>query len=71
MDQEKINSEVWYNPDTIGKLDIEPFSITIRDPDKPVRIKQHPLSEEGWWGFKPEIDRLLKKGLLEPCIIPF
>lgn len=28
----KINSEVWYTPDTIGRLDIEPFEVTIRKP---------------------------------------
>lgn len=71
VDEEKINPEVWYTPDTVGKLDIEPFEVTIRNPEIPVRIKQYPLSKEGRQGLKPEIDRLLKQGLLEPCMSPF
>lgn len=58
QDKEQINPEVWYNPETVGKLDIEPFSVTIRNPENPVTIKQYPISEEGRWGLKPEIDRL-------------
>lgn len=71
IDEEKINPEVWYTPETVGKLDIEPFSVTIRNPEIPVRIKQYPLPREGRLGLKPEIQRLLEKGLLEPCMSPF
>ena len=39
-DEQKINPEVWYTPETIGRLNIEPFSVTIKNPDIPIRIKQ-------------------------------
>ncbi len=71
VDEGKINPEVWYTPETIGKLDIEPFSVTIRNPEIPVRIKQYPLPMEGRQGLKPEIQRLIEKGILEPCMSPF
>lgn len=70
-DEKKINPEVWYTPDSVGQLNISPFSVTIKDPEVPVRIKQYPISPEGREGLKPEIDRLIRKGLLEPCVSPF
>lgn len=70
-DEKEINPEVWYTSDTVGKLNIEPFEVTIKNPEIPVRIKQYPLSKEGRQGLKPEIERLLKQGLLEPCMSPF
>uniref|UniRef100_A0A674H8N5 ribonuclease H n=1 Tax=Taeniopygia guttata TaxID=59729 RepID=A0A674H8N5_TAEGU len=70
-DEEKINPEVWYNPGTVGKLNITPFTVKIRNPEVPVRIKQYPISLEGRKGLKPEVERLLNKGLLEPCMSPF
>ncbi|XP_077642333.1 uncharacterized protein LOC144247008 [Lonchura striata] len=70
-DEEKINPEVWYNPGTVGKLNITPFTVKIRNPEIPVRIKQYPISLEGRRGLKPEVERLLNQGLLEPCMLPF
>uniref|UniRef100_A0A8B9CRI0 ribonuclease H n=1 Tax=Anser brachyrhynchus TaxID=132585 RepID=A0A8B9CRI0_9AVES len=70
-DEQDINPEVWYTPDSVGKLDIAPFKVTITNPSMPIRIKQYPLSEEGRRGLKPEIERLLQQGLLEPCMSPF
>lgn len=52
-------------------MDITLFEVTIKNPEIPVRIKQYPLSQEGRQGLKPEIERLLKRGLLEPCMSPF
>lgn len=52
-------------------MDITLFEVTIKNPEIPVRIKQYPLSQEGRQGLKPEIERLLKRGLLEPCLSPF
>ncbi|XP_017667104.1 PREDICTED: protein NYNRIN-like [Lepidothrix coronata] len=69
-DENKMNPEVWYTPDTVGKLDIDPFEISITDPNKPIRIKQYPIPNEGKIGLKPTIERLLAKGLLEPCMSP-
>lgn len=70
-DEKKINPEVWYTPETVGKLQIKPFSVEISDPGNPVRIKQYSIHREGKLGLKPEIDRLLEKGFLEPCMSPF
>ncbi|RMC21511.1 hypothetical protein DUI87_02377 [Hirundo rustica rustica] len=70
-DEEKINSEVWYTPDSVGRLNIPPFSVIIKDPETPIRVKQYPISPEGKNGLKPEIERLLSKGLLESCMSPF
>lgn len=70
-DEQKINPEVWYTPETIGRLNIKPFSVTIKNLGVPIRIKQYPISREGRIGLKPEIQRLIKKGLLEPCMSPF
>lgn len=62
---------MWYTPDRVRKLNIPPFSVTIKDPETPIRVKQYPISPEGKNGLKPEIERLLSKGLLEPCMSPF
>ncbi|XP_064258517.1 uncharacterized protein LOC135289102 [Passer domesticus] len=70
-DEKKINPEVWYSPDSAGRLEITPFKVTIRNPEIPVRIKQYPMSLEGRKGLKPEVDRLISQGLLEPCMSPY
>lgn len=69
-DEQSINPEVWYTPESVGRLNIKPFKVTITNPGVPMRIKQYPLSEEGRRGLKPEIQRLLQ-GFLEPCMSPF
>lgn len=70
-DEEKINPEVWYTPGSAGQLKIAPFKVKIKNPEIPVRIKQYQISPEGRRGLKPEIERLLNQGLLEPCMSPF
>ncbi|RMC09024.1 hypothetical protein DUI87_14027 [Hirundo rustica rustica] len=70
-DEQEINPEVWYTPETVGKLDISPFTVTLKDPDKPIRLKQYPMSLEGRRGLKPEVERLVSQGLLESCMSPF
>ncbi|RMC10996.1 hypothetical protein DUI87_12188 [Hirundo rustica rustica] len=52
-------------------MDIPPFTVTLKNPDIPVRIRQYPISLEGRMRLKPEIDRLVSKGLLESCMSPF
>ncbi|RMC21595.1 hypothetical protein DUI87_02462 [Hirundo rustica rustica] len=52
-------------------MDIPPFTVTLKNPDILVRIRQYPISLEGRMGLKPEIDRLVSKGLLESCMSPF
>uniref|UniRef100_A0A669Q9D5 ribonuclease H n=1 Tax=Phasianus colchicus TaxID=9054 RepID=A0A669Q9D5_PHACC len=69
--EERINPEVWYTTESVGRLEIPPFSIKLRDPEIPIKIKQYPISLEGRRGLKPEIERLIKQGLLEPCTSPF
>lgn len=70
-DEKKMDPGVWYTPETVGRLQITPFMITIVDPKLPTRVKQYPIPREGRLGLKVEIDRLLEKGLLEPCMSPF
>ena len=70
-DQKEINSDVWYSPDAISKLNIPPLRVQISDPHIPVRVKQYPISPEERRGLKPEIDRLLAQGILEPCMSSF
>lgn len=38
-DEEKINPEVWYTPDSVGQLKIAPFVVKIKNSEVPVRIK--------------------------------
>lgn len=70
-DEEKINLEVWYTPETVGRLNTEAFTVTTKNPEIPVKVKQYPIPKEGRQGLKPEIERLIKQGLLEPCMSPF
>lgn len=67
-DEEKIDPRVWYVPGEAGRLDIEPIRVEIERPEEPIRVKQYPLSMEGRRGLKPVIDKLIKKGTLEPCM---
>lgn len=69
-DEAKINPDTWYSPGSVGKLNIKPITVSIRDPDQPIRIKQYPISREGREGLQPVIERLLAQGLLEPCMSP-
>lgn len=66
-EEAKINPEVWYSPKSVGRLDISPFEVTIRNP---IRVKQYPVSQEGREGLQPVIERLLQQGLLETCMSP-
>ncbi|RMC20678.1 hypothetical protein DUI87_01530 [Hirundo rustica rustica] len=70
-DEQEVNPEVWYTPETVGRLDIPPFTVTLKDPDKPIRLRQYPMSLEGRRGLKPEVERLVSQGLLESCMSPF
>ncbi|XP_055556153.1 uncharacterized protein LOC130142034 [Falco biarmicus] len=69
-DEAKINPETWYSPGSVGKLNIKPITVSIKDPDQPIRIKQYPISREGREGLQPVIEGLLAQGLLEPCMSP-
>ncbi|PKU30297.1 endogenous retrovirus group k member 25 pol [Limosa lapponica baueri] len=69
-DEAKVNPEVWCSPDSVGRLNIKPITVSIRDPDQPIRVKQYPIPREGQEGLQPVIERLLAQGLLEPCMSP-
>ncbi|KAJ7428273.1 gag-pro-pol polyprotein [Willisornis vidua] len=69
-DEREIDPGVWYTPDSVGKLDIKPLEVTIKNPEEAVRIRQYPISQEGKQGLQPIIERLIKQGLLEPCMSP-
>lgn len=49
---------------------MEPLVVEAVDPQQPIRIRQYPIPLEGKRGLKPVIDRLLQKGMLEPCMSP-
>lgn len=49
---------------------MEPLVVEVVDPQQPIRIRQYPIPLEGKRGLKPVIDRLLQKGMLEPCMSP-
>ncbi|TRZ07807.1 hypothetical protein HGM15179_019300 [Zosterops borbonicus] len=68
VDEDKIDSKVWYAPGKAGQLEIEPICIEIEKPEEPIRIKQYPISMEGRRDLKPVIDDLVKRGTLEPCM---
>uniref|UniRef100_A0A8C0BSY0 ribonuclease H n=1 Tax=Buteo japonicus TaxID=224669 RepID=A0A8C0BSY0_9AVES len=69
-DEAKINPEVWYTPESVGRLNIAPFEVTIKNLEIPIRVKQYPMSQKGRHGLQPVIERLLQQGLLEPCMSP-
>lgn len=69
-DEAKIHPEVWYTPESVGKLHITPFEVTIRNPEIPIRVKQYLMSQEGRQGLQLVTERLLQQGLLEPCTSP-
>lgn len=57
--EKQINPEVWYTPESVGRLNIPPFGVEIRDPDIPIRVKQYPVSQEGKERLQPVIKHLL------------
>lgn len=65
-----MKKKVWYTPDSVGKLDIKPIEVNIRDPSEPIRVWQYPIAQEARKGLQPVIDRLLEQGLLEPSMSP-
>lgn len=47
-DEAKINPETWYSPGSVGKLNIKPITVSIKDPDQPIRKKNSiPSLERG------------------------
>ncbi|RMB99776.1 hypothetical protein DUI87_23778 [Hirundo rustica rustica] len=69
-DEEKINKEVWAGERNRRGLNIDPVSVTIEREDCPIRVRQYPISLEGWEGLRPVIEGLIKDGTLESCMSP-
>lgn len=66
-----INPSLWsqYKDDT-GFIDMEPYKAKLKT-DKPVYIKQYPLSKDKELGIKPLIDNFVQQGVLIPIHSPY
>ncbi|RMB91108.1 hypothetical protein DUI87_32508 [Hirundo rustica rustica] len=51
-DNFEISNTVWYTGEA-GKLNIQPISVEIQNPEIPIRVKQYPIALEGRKGLKP------------------
>ena len=54
-DNFEISDTVWYTGE-VGKLNIQPISVEIQNPEIPIRVKQYPISLEGRKGLKPVVE---------------
>ncbi|RMC11213.1 hypothetical protein DUI87_12128 [Hirundo rustica rustica] len=68
-DNFEISDTVWYTGEA-GKLNIQPISVEIQNPEIPIRIKQYPISLEGRKGLKPVVENSVHQGVLESCVSP-
>ncbi|RMB94965.1 hypothetical protein DUI87_28626 [Hirundo rustica rustica] len=68
-DNFKISDTVWYTGKE-GKLNIQPISIEIQNPEIPIQVKQYPISLEGRKGLKPVVENSVHQGVLESCVSP-
>ncbi|RMC04589.1 hypothetical protein DUI87_18836 [Hirundo rustica rustica] len=68
-DNFKIRDTVWYTGE-VGKLNIQPISVEIQNPEIPIRAKQHPVSLDGQKGLKPVVENSVHHGVLESCVSP-
>lgn len=66
-----INPLLWsqYKDDT-GFIDMEPYKAKLKT-NKPVYIKQYPLSKDKELGIKPIIDNFIQQGVLVPIHSPY
>ncbi|TRZ20758.1 hypothetical protein HGM15179_006361 [Zosterops borbonicus] len=51
-DEADINPEAWHSKGEVGKLEIDPIHIIIKNPEDPIRVKQYPIPLEGRKGLK-------------------
>ncbi|RMB96089.1 hypothetical protein DUI87_27375 [Hirundo rustica rustica] len=68
-DNFEISDTVWYTGE-VGKLNIQPVSIEIQNPEIPIRVKQYLISLEGRKGLKPVVENSVHQGVLESCVSP-
>ncbi|RMB92954.1 hypothetical protein DUI87_30602 [Hirundo rustica rustica] len=68
-DNFEISDTVWYIGE-VRKLNIQPISVEIQNPEIPIRVKQYPISLEGRKGLKPVVENSVHQGVLESCVSP-
>ncbi|RMB94839.1 hypothetical protein DUI87_27127 [Hirundo rustica rustica] len=68
-DNFEISNTVWYIGE-VGKLNIQPISDEIQNPEIPIPVKQYPISLEGQKGLKPVAENSVHQGVLESCVSP-
>ncbi|RMB97341.1 hypothetical protein DUI87_26156 [Hirundo rustica rustica] len=68
-DNFEISDTVWYTGEA-GKLNIQPISIEIQNPEIPIPVKRYPISLEGRKGLKPVVENSVHQGVLESCVSP-
>ncbi|RMC16781.1 hypothetical protein DUI87_06375 [Hirundo rustica rustica] len=65
----EISDTVWYT-DEVRKLNIQPISTEIQNPEIPFRVKQYPIALEGQKGLKLVVENSVHQGVLESCVSP-
>ncbi|RMB99815.1 hypothetical protein DUI87_23592 [Hirundo rustica rustica] len=68
-DNFEISDTVWYTGE-VGKLNIQPVSTEIQNPEIPIRVKQYPISLEGRKGLKLVVENSVHQEVLESCVSP-
>ncbi|RMB96091.1 hypothetical protein DUI87_27377 [Hirundo rustica rustica] len=68
-DNFEISNTVWYTGEA-GKLNVQPISVEIQNPEIPIRVKQYPISLEGRKGLKLVVENSVHQGVLESCVSP-
>ncbi|RMC02485.1 hypothetical protein DUI87_20879 [Hirundo rustica rustica] len=68
-DNFEVSDTVWYTGE-VGKLNIQPISVEIQNPEITIRVKQYPISLAGQKGLKPVVEVSVNQGVLESCVSP-
>ncbi|RMB88373.1 hypothetical protein DUI87_35267 [Hirundo rustica rustica] len=68
-DNFKIRDTVWYTGE-VRKLNLQPISTEIQNPEIPIRVKQYPIALEGQKRLKPVAENSVHQGVLESCVSP-
>ncbi|RMC02431.1 hypothetical protein DUI87_20823 [Hirundo rustica rustica] len=68
-DNFEISDTVWYTGE-VGKLNIQPTSTEIQNPEIPIRVKHYPIALEGQKGLKPVVENSVHQEVLESCVSP-
>ncbi|RMB88962.1 hypothetical protein DUI87_34670 [Hirundo rustica rustica] len=68
-DHFEISDTLWYTGE-VGKLNIQPISIEIQNPEIPIPVKQYLIALEGRKGLKLVVENSVHQGVLESCVSP-